>query len=138
MKALSVIVLTLLFVTLVGVAAAGELDVETMAFCTSVEDRTPVGESAAFDNDVGLVYCFTKIVGAEEPTKVFHVWYHGDVEMAKVELPVNSVAWRTWSTKQILAPWTGAWRVDVQTADGTVLRSAEFAVRTPEETPADQ
>jgi hypothetical protein len=113
-------------------AASGELEVQAMTFCTSVEDRAPVGESAAFDSDVGRVYCFTKIVGADTTTSVFHVWYHGDEEMARVELAVNSGSWRTWSSKNILPSWTGTWRVEVQSGDGTVLHSADFTVRPPE------
>ena len=129
MKVSALLVLALCAIALPGSAADGELDVEAIALCTSVEDRAPVGESAAFDYDVGVVCCFTKIIGAEEPATVFHVWFYGDDEMAKVELAVNSASWRAWSTKKVLASWTGSWRVEVQTEDGTVLESAEFTVR---------
>jgi len=77
------------------------------------------------------VCCFTRIVGAEEPTKVSHVWFYGDEEMARVELAVNSASWRTWSSKKILESWMGSWRVEVQTGDGTVLESAELTIRAP-------
>lgn len=129
MKVAALLVLTLSAIAVPGSAAAGELDVEAVTFCASVEDRAPVGEASAFGSDVGRVCCFTKIIGAEEPATVFHVWFHGDEEMARVELAVNSASWRTWSTKKVLASWTGLWRVEVQTEDGTVLESAEFTVR---------
>lgn len=112
-----------------AVAAEAELEVDTLVFCTAVDDRVPVGEASAFDNDVGRVCCFTKIAGAQDSTTVFHVWYHGDDEMARVELAVNSASWRTWSTKRMLPSWTGAWRVEVQTKDGTVLESSDFTLR---------
>ena len=112
-------------------AAQGEPGIEEMVFCTSVQDRAPVGESAAFDNDVGTVWCFTKIVGAELPDTVYHVWYYKDEEMARVALAVSSDSWRTWSSKRVLESWAGVWRVEVQTGDGTVLEAKEFAVRQP-------
>jgi len=129
MKVSALLVLVMCALALPGSAADGELDVETIVFCTSVEDRAPVGESAAFDSDVAAVCCFTKIIGAEEPAPVFHVWFYGDEEMAKVELAVKSASWRTWSMKKVLPSWTGLWRVEVQTDDGTILESADFTVR---------
>jgi hypothetical protein len=131
MKVAVLLVLASCVIAPSGSAEVGELDVEAMVFCTSVEDRTPVGEAGAFDNDIGAVCCFTKVIGAQEPTRVFHVWYYGDEEMARVELAVNSVSWRTWSTKKVLESWTGLWRVEVESDDGTVLESKEFMVRQP-------
>jgi hypothetical protein len=111
-----------------GTAVAGEIEVEEMTFCTGVEERAPVGAADEFTGDVGHVCCFTRIIGAQDPTTIYHVWIYDNKEMAKVELAVNSAAWRTWSTKRILDSWTGDWRVEVQTADGTVLKSSGFTV----------
>ena len=131
MKVAALVVLVAGAIALPGFASVADLDVEAMVFCTSVEDRAPVNESSSFDNDIGTVWCFTRIVGADEPTRVFHVWFYGDEEMAKVELAVNSDSWRTWSTKKILESWTGSWRVEVQADDGTVLESAELTILSP-------
>jgi hypothetical protein len=110
------------------VVVAGEIEVEEMTFCTGVEDRSPVGAAEEFASDVGGVCCFTRIIGAEDATTIYHVWIYDNKEMAKVALSVNSDAWRTWSTKRVIESWVGDWRVEVQTADGTVLKSAGFAV----------
>jgi hypothetical protein len=127
-SAVNLFLMLVLLIPLPGSAADGELDVEAVVFCASVEDRAPVGDSVAFDNDIGVVCCFSKIIGAQEPATVFHVWFYGSDEMAKVELAVKSASWRTWSTKKVLPSWTGLWRVEVQTEDGTILESAEFTV----------
>jgi hypothetical protein len=123
-----VLLLTMAVMASTGPAAPGDVEVEELTFCAEVVDRTPAGADTAFANDVGQVCCFTKIVGAEDTTSVFHVWIYNDEEMAKVELPVRSNAWRTWSTKRIAEEWTGGWRVEVQTADGVILKSSEFLI----------
>jgi hypothetical protein len=106
------------------------IGVPVMALCTEVQDREPVGEASSFAEDVGTVCCFTKITGVEGESAVTHVWYHGDEEMSRVELPVRAASWRTWSCKTIAPGASGTWRVEVLAADGSVLKSAEFTVGT--------
>lgn len=108
---------------------SGTLAVDEMTFCTAVQDRTPAGVDTAFASTVEVVYCFTKVVGAADTTAVTHVWYHGDREVARIELAVKGSPWRTWSSKKIAPEWQGNWRVDALSADGAVLKSAAFAVR---------
>ena len=104
------------------------VQVEAMHLATGVENRQPVGVDTSFADTVGKVYCYTHIVGADEPTSVSHVWFYNDEEMATVELNVRSNNWRTWSSKSILKSWTGKWRVDVVTAAGELLESKEFTI----------
>ena len=111
-----------------GEAQAGSLAVERSAIAESVEDREPVGEAASFSADVGEVACFTRIVGAEGEERILHVWRHNGEERAKVALSVRGSAWRTWSTKKILPTWTGSWTVEVQDADGNVLKTLSFVI----------
>ena len=107
---------------------APELTVSVAAICKDVVDREPVDSGNSFTVDVGKLYCFTKIMGAESPTHVTHVWYFDGTERARVELAVNSDSWRTFSSKIIQAHELGAWRVDVLDADGNVLKSLDFEV----------
>ena len=102
--------------------------VAEMVFCTSVHERQFVGEASSFGADVGSVTCFTKITAVDGESSVTHVWYHGDQEMGRVELPVRSSMWRTWSAKTMPPGATGKWRVDVLSAAGDVLKSASFTV----------
>ncbi len=103
--------------------------VEEIAIATDVADREPQGVMQTFPADVGQVVCWTRINGAEDGTQIEHVWYRDDQEMARVSLNVGGPTWRTWSRKAIPAEWSGSWRVDVVTADGTVLESASFTVQ---------
>ncbi len=103
--------------------------VTEMAFCTGVEERVPVGVDTMFLNTVGQVYCFTKIEGVEGTATISHVWYHGDQEMAKVDLTIMGSPWRTWSSKKIAEDWGGTWRVDVVDEASGVLKSKEFMIQ---------
>jgi len=105
-----------------------ELEVSVAAICKDVVDREPVDSGNSFTADVGKLYCFTKITGAQSPAHVTHVWYFDGTERARVELAVNAASWRTFSSKIIQAHELGAWRVDVVDTEGNVLKTLEFAV----------
>ncbi len=130
MKSAMALVFSLLFLFPIVSNAQQESDlmVVEMAFCTDVEDRTPVGADTVFSSTVERIFCFTKITGAVDTTAVTHIWYYNDEQMAKVELAVKSEAWRTWSSKQIMKEWIGTWRVDIVSESGDVLESKEFLV----------
>jgi len=101
----------------------------TATICTEIQDREPVGAGDTFPATVGKLYCHTLVEGAEEPTMVTHVWYHGQDKMAEVTLDVNSVRWRTWSSKKIVESWTGDWHVEVLDEDGKVLTTTPFQIQ---------
>lgn len=107
-------------------AESGQIEAEKIVFCRSIKDLEPVGVSSQFFGSIDKVYCFTRITGAEDTTCVYHVWYHGDKEMARVMLPIKSASWRTWSSKNMIAAWDGAWRVDVTDRDSSVIATREF------------
>ena len=117
-----------IFTTAIKAEAAGSLEVTDAAICEKVVDRAPVGANTSFSATVGKLYCFTKIVGAQTPTTVTHVWYFGETEKARIELKVGAASWRTNSSKKIRAHETGSWHVDVLDADGNVLRTLQFYV----------
>lgn len=107
---------------------AGMLEVRDVAVSTDIQNRVPTGISVSFDASVGKLYAFTRIVGAEGDTRVYHKWYHGDKLMADVPLSIRSGDWRTWSSKNVEPSWTGDWRVVVVAEDGSVLGSVKFTV----------
>ncbi len=99
--------------------------------CKGIEQSEPTeaGKSFVPEADGFLrLCCFSEVGGADATDTVFHVWYWGDREMARVSLAVKGSRWRTWSTKKIVDEWRGEWRVDVTDADGFVLSSLEFSV----------
>ena len=107
---------------------AGSLEVQDVSIGTNVSDRMPAGVSSNFDSSVGKLYAFSRIVGADGDTRVYHKWYHGDILVADVPLRVRSGNWRTWSTKNVHPHWTGDWRVVVVSEDGSILGTVKFAV----------
>ena len=107
---------------------AVSLEVRDVAIGTGVYERVPTGISSNFESSVGKLYAFTRIVGAEGDTRVYHKWYHGDVLVADVPLSVRSGDWRTWSSKKVQPDWTGDWRLVVVSEDGSILGSVKFVV----------
>lgn len=108
-------------------AAEASDSVGRAAVCTGVVDREPVGEATSFSSDAGQLYCFTEIRGLKGTT-ITHAWIHDGTTRARVQLPVRSDQWRTWSTKTVLPGWTGAWQVKILDADGIVLKTLDFKV----------
>jgi hypothetical protein len=104
------------------------LEVAASAICKDVVDLEPVDSGTSFVAEEGGLYCFTKITGAQSPSHVTHVWYFDGTERARVDLAVNSMAWRTYSSKIIQPHELGAWHVDVLDSLGNVLKTLKFEV----------
>lgn len=124
--------LLMLSIVLAMILSAGNvsaIEVADAVITTAVVDREPVDNVEVFPRQNEKVYCFTRITGADEPTMVHHVWYRGEQLMSRVELPVNSSDWRTWSVKQLREDRPGEWRVEIQDADGNVLQEVNFQLR---------
>jgi hypothetical protein len=111
------------------------LVLEEIHMCTAVEDRQPSGVGTVFPDDLDKLYCFTKISGAEDPTFVYHVWYFGNNEIARVKLPVNAKSWRTWSSKKLYM-LLGNGHVEIVSESGALLGKAEFEIKTAEKAEA--
>jgi len=108
--------------------AAGTLQVDKAVICRDVVEHEAVEPGTLFPADVEKLYCFTRVLGAEEPVTIHHVWYWNDRKMADVPLTVRSPRFRTYSSKRILPQWTGAWRVEITSPDGRLLGTAAFNV----------
>ena len=104
------------------------LTVSQAGIGTAMENRTPQGVAETFSSDVERLYAFSKITGISEDTIVRHLWFYGDRMMAEIRLSVKPPAWRTYSSKQILPSWTGAWRIEITDEDGKVLKTLPFTV----------
>ncbi|MFO7915016.1 MAG: DUF2914 domain-containing protein [Candidatus Krumholzibacteriales bacterium] len=120
------VLLLFIFISVGSSARAGEIEAEDMVICRGINNLEPVGESSQFFGPIDKIYCFTRITGASDTTTVYHVWYYGGEEMARVMLPVKSASWRTWSSKRMIDSWDGTWRVDVTAPDSSVIDSREF------------
>jgi hypothetical protein len=127
-KVVVVLISMCVLIPTVAAQVAGKIEVAASAICKEVVDREAVDVGTRFSNSVPRLYCFTKIVGASQPTEVVHVWSYGDVERARIPLMVKSSDWRTYSSKAIQAHETGAWRVDVLDTAGNLLETINFEV----------
>ena len=102
--------------------------IQKVVICERVETRTPRGIRQVYPSSVGMLYCFTKLTDIPSEGTIYHIWYHGNKEMAKVELSVSPPQWRTYSSKIILPSWKGSWRVEVVYGD-YVLKTLAFAIQ---------
>jgi len=108
--------------------SAPAFSISRFLIAASIENREPAGVVNAFSASTEKVYCFLEAGNIAEDTKVRFVWYHGDKNVAEVELMLGKgPKWRTYASKK-LGGLTGAWKVELQDADGNVLNTAAFTV----------
>lgn len=117
-----------LLIPAVGAQESSKVEVVAAAICKNVVAREAVDVGNRFSNSVSRLYCFTKVVGASQPTEIVHVWRYGDVERARISLPVKAASWRTYSSKAIQAHEIGPWRVDVLDTSGNLLETINFEI----------
>lgn len=120
---------SLLLATLWSAGQAMALEVVEVVLTTAIVEREPVDKVEVMPSQVGKLYCFTRITGADEATLVYHLWYRGEELLSRVALPVRSSDWRTWSQKSLQADPPGEWRVEIRDADGKFLQQAVFELR---------
>ncbi len=89
-------------------------------FTTAIEEREPVDSIDSLSTATEQVYFFTEIVDLQGHT-ITHRWTHGGEVRAEVPIAIGGPRWRVYSSKQLLAAWTGEWMVEVVDADGNVL-----------------
>jgi hypothetical protein len=106
--------------------APGDMAISQIAICEDVQERTPIGEADSFSNEIGRLWCFTRVQHAEAPTQIFHRWYVGDEMVEEIAINVRGESWRCWSTKSILPSWTGECRVEILTEEGDVISTKTF------------
>ncbi|MBE0596974.1 MAG: DUF2914 domain-containing protein [Desulfuromonadales bacterium] len=109
-------------------AFAGPLIVAEAVITTAVADLEPVDAVQSYPAAVGKLFCFTRVVGAQEESVISHVWYRGEAEMGRTVLPVRAAVWRTWSVRTFLPSAAGEWRVAIVDAEGTELLSLPFTL----------
>ena len=108
---------------------SSSLQVKEFAFCRKVENRQPSGIGKSFPSNVGRVYLWTKIYGAERPTRIKHVWYYENERWLEIPLKIQSISYRTWSYFTIRPELTGKWHVQVEDEKGILLGKFSFKIR---------
>lgn len=124
----TLISLTLMVLPPALTQAEDPITIEDGVITTAIKNRIPQKTAQSFPAAVGILYCFTKVVGSKTEASITHTWYYQDKKMSEVVLPVKSLYWRTWSEKKIIPEHKGAWRVDVTSGDGTLLKTITFTI----------
>ena len=117
-----------LLIPAAGAQESNKLEVVAAAISKNVVEREAVDVGNSFSSLTPRLYCFTKVVGANQPTEVVHVWRYSDVERARISLAVKAASWRTYSSKAIQPHEIGPWRVDVLDTSGNLLETINFEI----------
>ena len=108
-------------------ALHSELEIVDDAIATGVVKREPVGVSAHFGDDAGVLWAWVQVRNLKAPSQVTMVWRHEGEVRSRVTLDVGvSPRWRTWSRKSVGAKDHGEWTVEVLSPDGETLRTLKF------------
>ncbi|WP_321372289.1 DUF2914 domain-containing protein [uncultured Desulfuromusa sp.] len=126
MKKILTLVLFVVAVATMSSVHAADLRVADGTITSAIKNQLPVDRIESYRADFGKLFCFTRIVGAQEDTEVTHVWYYQDAELARVTLPVRSSDWRTYSSKRFLPQWAGQWKVAVLDEEGSEIAVIPF------------
>ena len=128
------IVLSILFVMgnlVISLPASGqenEFTIARLVIGTGVENREPVGVAETFPATTEKVYCFLEATEILKDTEVSFVWFHGEKEMLKTNLPLQTgPKWRTFADKNI-GGMKGDWKVEVRDAKGNMVKDVKFKV----------
>jgi len=105
--------------------AQAETGVTRSVFTTTIEDKEPVSELKKITADNTRVYYFTELTGLNGHT-ITHRWEHNGQVMAEISFQIGANRWRTWSSKNMVASWTGVWQVSVLDEGGNIMELARF------------
>ncbi len=105
------------------------LDILTLAIATDIVEKTPIGVSRLFLNDIDALYCYTVVDNASENNKIIHNWKYNEQDFFKSFIVVgDSPNWRCWSRITFKPEMTGDWQVFVTDTLGNQLDSIEFSI----------
>jgi hypothetical protein len=103
--------------------------VATAQLCTAL--RTWRCEAADSQVPPGPMFFYTQVKSATATT-IEHRWYQGDRMRRAMQLSIEAnpgAGYRTYSRNTVSSEGTGDWRVELRSADGTVLHEERFTVR---------
>jgi hypothetical protein len=95
---------------------------------TGVENLEPTGLAETFPSSTEKVYCFLEATDITQDTEVSFVWFHGQNELLKFNLPlIKGSKWRTFAFKNLYGQ-KGDWRVEIRDVEGKSLKEVKFKV----------
>lgn len=107
------------------------LSIQRLVTAAKIEHREPLTASAVFGHHSEKVYAFVEASNASEQDKTLLVHFIGpDGQVSggiELRIPAAAPRWRTWAfTRHAKTP--GLWRVELRTADGSLLAALPFEV----------
>ncbi|MBU0973048.1 MAG: DUF2914 domain-containing protein [Proteobacteria bacterium] len=122
-------VLGVLFTTSVCPQQANGKMVMTQAvMCESIETFRPLNPAVVFSISQGEVYCFSNFDPVVQKTIIFHKWYKRDQLIFTMQLTLMPPKWSSFSRIQLRDADKGPWRVEIRTADDTLLQTLRFSI----------
>jgi len=95
---------------------------------TGVENREPTGVAETFPASTNKIYCFLEATNIAQDTEVSFVWFNGDKELWKMNLPLKKgLKWRT-NTFKTVKGLKGDWKVEIKDAAGNLVKDVKFKV----------
>jgi hypothetical protein len=82
-----------------------------------------------FESDVVRIYAIAKITKISENTHLKYLWFLRDKIIMESTAQVKENQMRSQSGLNFKPQWTGKWRVDITSADGTLLYTIPFIIR---------
>jgi hypothetical protein len=130
-KGIFLCVLLAMIILGISLPASGqekEFTIARLVVGTGVENREPVGVAETFPATTEKVYCFLEATEISKDTEISFVWFHGEQEMLKTNLPLQTgPKWRTFANKTV-AGMKGDWKVEVRDIKGSLVKDIKFKV----------
>ena len=118
------------------VATPQPVTVLNAQLCKTLARRgSPDWQCTSADGDLqpGTLYFYTRLL-TDVNTTIEHRWYRGDRvhQVMRLRVAVTpGTGYRTFSSNTVSAERAGDWRVELRTADGTVLQEQRFVIHLP-------
>lgn len=122
-----------LCVLVFSIPAQADTGVVRSIITTSISNKEPVSDLQQVSSDTTRVYYFTDVRGLNGHA-ITHRWEYNGKLMAEITFSIEADRWRTWSSKNMLASWTGNWQVSVLDEGGNIMEQKEFEYVTQAET----
>ncbi len=117
---------------LMAPSAAAAVELVELVATERIEDRRPVGTVEQLAEG-SQVFIYLVAQNREAPSRVRLAWFRNDRFVVADPVRVGTAdRWRTWLRRRLRPGDAGAWRVEVQAADGQVLGAADFQVGVPQ------
>ena len=105
------------------------VEVTRAVICAGIDNLEPKQSAEKFTKDVGTIYCFSHVKGADKLINIVHKWYYKYKLISNIELRVKGDSWRTYSYKTITPEMVGSWKVEIVNSENDeVLQLLKFLV----------